>query len=163
MTGNEPVVLVTGGSPPASAPPLCNACTARAGGRQFIIAHRNQKQLPGGSTEQRPTRLGNDGRGRSADVAALAPLVAGVVKHFRRLDALVNNASTYATPVGHIALHDWEALIGSNLRAPLFSGSGSRAASEGERWQHCQHHRHPPSDRCRITSSTTSPKPGCAV
>ena len=31
MTGNEPVVLVTGAAD-AWVPPLCNACTARAGG-----------------------------------------------------------------------------------------------------------------------------------
>ena len=44
-----------------------------------------------------------------------------MVEHFGRLDALVNNASTYyATPIGDIAMADWEALMGSNLRAPLF-------------------------------------------
>lgn len=40
---------------------------------------------------------------------------------FGRLDALVNNASTFhATPMGEITPSDWENLIGSNLRAPLF-------------------------------------------
>ena len=96
------------------------------------------------------------------DVAALAPLVAGVVKHFGRLDALVNNASLPTRrQLAMSRCTTGEALIGSNLRAPLFLAQGSRAASEGERWQHCQHHRHPHrATGCRITSSTTSLKAG---
>lgn len=55
------------------------------------------------------------------ETALLAPLVDGVVQHFGRLDALVNNASTYyATPLGQINSDDWRALVGSNLQAPLF-------------------------------------------
>jgi len=38
-----------------------------------------------------------------------------------RLDALVNNASTfYPTPVGEITESDWDDLVGSNFKAPLF-------------------------------------------
>lgn len=40
---------------------------------------------------------------------------------FGRLDLLINNASAfYPTPVGSMQLNDWQALIGSNLQAPLF-------------------------------------------
>jgi len=40
---------------------------------------------------------------------------------FGRLDLLVNNASTfYPTPVGAITGTDWDDLLGSNLKAPLF-------------------------------------------
>ncbi|HKD55665.1 MAG TPA: pteridine reductase [Steroidobacteraceae bacterium] len=40
---------------------------------------------------------------------------------FGGLDVLVNNASTfYPTPVGDITAIDWDDLIGSNLKAPLF-------------------------------------------
>ena len=38
-----------------------------------------------------------------------------------RLDVLVNNASTfYPTPVGDITEIDWDDLLGTNLKAPLF-------------------------------------------
>lgn len=38
-----------------------------------------------------------------------------------RLDVLVNNASSfYPTPLGSITLTQWDDLIGSNLKAPLF-------------------------------------------
>jgi len=38
-----------------------------------------------------------------------------------RLDVLVNNASTfYPTPVGSITLDDWDVLVNSNMKAPLF-------------------------------------------
>ena len=38
-----------------------------------------------------------------------------------RIDALINNASTfYPTPVGTFSEANWEALMGSNLKAPLF-------------------------------------------
>ena len=38
-----------------------------------------------------------------------------------RIDALINNASTfYPTPVGTFSEANWEAMMGSNLKAPLF-------------------------------------------
>jgi pteridine reductase len=55
------------------------------------------------------------------DVEALAVLVEKTVAYFGRLDALVNNASSFfATPLGTIDLSDWDDLLGSNLKAPLF-------------------------------------------
>ncbi|MDR1162748.1 MAG: pteridine reductase [Candidatus Accumulibacter sp.] len=54
-------------------------------------------------------------------IAFLPDLVEKTVQAFGRLDALVNNASSFfATPLGTIGLAEWEDLIGSNLRAPLF-------------------------------------------
>lgn len=56
-----------------------------------------------------------------ADLGALTALVEATVGHFGRLDALVNNASSFfATPLGEISLADWDDLVGSNLKAPLF-------------------------------------------
>ena len=55
------------------------------------------------------------------DAAAMAALVAATVARFGRLDALVNNASSfYATPVGAIDESAWADLMGSNLKGPLF-------------------------------------------
>ena len=40
---------------------------------------------------------------------------------FGRIDGLINNASTfYPTPMGEFSEEDWNALMGSNLKAPLF-------------------------------------------
>ncbi len=48
-------------------------------------------------------------------------LIEEAVAAWGRLDALINNASTfYPTPVGSITEHHWDDLIGSNLKAPLF-------------------------------------------
>lgn len=56
-----------------------------------------------------------------ADFDRLPELVAHTIGRFGRLDALVNNASTfYATAVGEITEQAWDDLIGTNLRAPLF-------------------------------------------
>jgi len=56
-----------------------------------------------------------------ADIDALSALVDSTIAYFGRLDALVNNASSFfATPLGKISLADWDDLLGSNLKAPLF-------------------------------------------
>ncbi len=55
------------------------------------------------------------------DGEACSTLVENSTAHFGRLDALVNNASSFfATPLGSIDESDWLDLIGSNLKAPLF-------------------------------------------
>jgi pteridine reductase len=55
------------------------------------------------------------------DVAGLSEIVRNTVSRFERLDALVNNASSFfPTPVGEITQATWESLVGANLRAPLF-------------------------------------------
>ncbi|WP_035060497.1 pteridine reductase [Andreprevotia chitinilytica] len=55
------------------------------------------------------------------NVARLPELVAAAVTHFGRLDAVINNASSFfATPVGTFTDTAWDDLVGSNLKAPLF-------------------------------------------
>jgi pteridine reductase len=55
------------------------------------------------------------------DAAGLSEIVKNTVMRFERLDALVNNASTFfPTPIGEITQSNWDNLIGTNLRAPLF-------------------------------------------
>lgn len=54
-------------------------------------------------------------------MATLNSLVKEAVKAFGRLDALVNNASSfYPTPVGEVTEPAWEDLVGTNLKAPFF-------------------------------------------
>jgi len=55
------------------------------------------------------------------DTAGLPEIVRNAVSRFERLDALVNNASSFfPTPVGEMTPANWESLVGTNLRAPLF-------------------------------------------
>ena len=55
------------------------------------------------------------------DLAGLPEIVKNTLSRFERLDALVNNASTFfPTPVGDITQASWDNLMGTNLRAPLF-------------------------------------------
>ena len=54
------------------------------------------------------------------NVAGLAEIVKNTLARFERIDALVNNASTfYPTPMGEITPVQWDDLMGSNLKAPL--------------------------------------------
>jgi pteridine reductase len=63
------------------------------------------------------------------DVAKLPSLVEQTVQTFGRLDALVNNASTfYQTTIGDIGIDDWNNLIGTNLEAPLFLAQAAAPA-----------------------------------
>lgn len=69
------------------------------------------------------------------ETGCLPALVAATLQTFGRLDALVNNASSYyPTELGTIKLEQWEDLMGSNLKAPLFlsqAAADALQASEG--------------------------------
>jgi pteridine reductase len=68
------------------------------------------------------------------DVPRLPALVEAAVARFGRLDVLVNNASSfYPTPVGTITPAQFDDLLGTNLRAPLFL---SQAAAPALRASH---------------------------
>ncbi len=63
------------------------------------------------------------------DLKALPSLVDQTVQRFGRLDALVNNASSfYASPIGEITAAVWDDLMGTNLRAPLFLAQAAAPA-----------------------------------
>jgi pteridine reductase len=55
------------------------------------------------------------------DIASLDNLVESVIDWGGGLDILINNASSfYPTPIGTISESQWDDLLGSNLKAPLF-------------------------------------------
>lgn len=56
-----------------------------------------------------------------ADIDGMPALIHSVAAWHGRLDILINNASSfYPTPLGEITAADWDDLVGSNLKAPLF-------------------------------------------
>jgi pteridine reductase len=67
-------------------------------------------------------------------VDEMPSLIDAVVSWGGRLHGLVNNASSfYPTPIGSISEQQWDDLVGSNLKAPLFL---SQAAAEHLRSSH---------------------------
>jgi pteridine reductase len=118
---NPPVVLVTGAAKRVGAQ---IARTLHAAGANVVVHHRGSAA----EAEALESEL-NAAREKSAlahrcdlaDVAALPGLIDAALAHFGRLDALVNNASSFfPTPLGSIGAAAWDDLIGSNLKGPLF-------------------------------------------
>jgi len=63
------------------------------------------------------------------NVEMLPDLVDAALERFGRLDALVNNASTFEpTPLGSATPAQWEALFASNARAPFFLAQAAAPA-----------------------------------
>jgi pteridine reductase len=68
------------------------------------------------------------------DPAAPDQVIAAALSEFGRLDVLINNASSfYATPVGHITAPQWDDLVGSNLKAPLFLSQAAAPSLKARR------------------------------
>jgi pteridine reductase len=117
----DQVVLITGGARRVGAE---IACTLHAAGANILIHYRSSAAAAISLADQF-----NQARPHSAAIQAAhlsnadAPekLVAATLLEFGRLDILINNASSfYPTPVGRITQQQWDDLIGSNLKAPLF-------------------------------------------
>lgn len=115
------VVLITGGARRVGA---VVAAALHAAGANILIHYRSSaaaaKELCATLNQTRP---GSAAMYAANLIEADAPekLVAATLSEFGRIDVLINNASSfYATPVGKITLAQWDDLIGSNLKAPLF-------------------------------------------
>jgi pteridine reductase len=62
------------------------------------------------------------------EIEILPNLVRETLKQFGRLDVLINNASSYyPTEIGKISEQNWQDLMGSNLKAPLFLSQAAAA------------------------------------
>jgi len=117
----ERAVLITG------AARRIGAATARvlhaAGARIVVHCHRSRAAADALADELNRARPDSCAvvQADLLQAASLPRLAEDAARAFGRLDGLVNNASSfYATPLGKIGLAEWEDLIGSNLRAPLF-------------------------------------------
>lgn len=116
-----PVVLVTGAARRVGAE--IARCLHTAGAR-LVLHHRASAQEAERLAAEFNARRENSAlalRCELRDMDCLAGMVADTVAHFGRLDALVNNASSFfATTVGAIDAAMWDDLMGSNLKGPLF-------------------------------------------
>lgn len=128
------VVLVTGGAKRVGAA-ICRRL--HAAGAQIAVHYRSSDQ-EALALQKELNKL----RAKSAavfqadllDLHALPQLVHKVVRHFGQLDVLVNNASSfYATPLADIDERQWQDLLGTNLKAPLFL---AQAAADELRRRH---------------------------
>lgn len=120
-TSVAPVILVTGAARRIGAE---IARVLHAAGANLVLHHRTSAPEAGQLAEEFNARRANSAlalRHDLHDTAGLPRLVAAALAHFGRLDALVNNASSFfATPVGAIDAAAWDDLVGSNFMAPLF-------------------------------------------
>jgi pteridine reductase len=117
----DQVVLITGGARRVGA---AMVRTLHGAGARILIHYRHSSA----EAHALAAEL-NRARAHSAAVFGAdlldheqAPAIVGAaLAAFSRLDILINNASTfYPTAVGSITARDWDDLMGSNFKAPLF-------------------------------------------
>ena len=130
------VILVTGGARRVGAA-TCRRLHAR--GANLMVHYRaSESEARALQTELDQVRPGSVAlvQANLLETARLPRLIDETVSHFGRLDALVNNASSFfPTPLGEITEDGWADLIGSNLKAPLFLSQA--AAPQLKRQQGC--------------------------
>jgi len=123
------VVLITGGAKRVGAA-ICRKL--HAAGAMLMLHYRESA----GEARLLQAELNNQRKDSVAliqadllDLGKLHSIVEQTVQTHGKLDALVNNASSFfQTPVGEITAAQWEDLIGTNLRAPLFLSQAAAPA-----------------------------------
>lgn len=118
---NNKVVLITGGAKRVGAA-ICREL--HACGAQLMIHYRSStSEARALQAELNLLRANSVAiiQGDLLNIAVLPSLIQETVKHFGKLDVLINNASSYyATEIGAITEDNWQDLMGSNLKAPMF-------------------------------------------
>lgn len=115
------VVLITGGAKRVGAA-ICR--TLHAQGAQLMI-HYNTSVNEARALQAELNLIRSNSvaivQGDLLNIDVLPNLVQETIHQFGKLDVLINNASTYyATEIGKINEDNWQDLIGSNLKAPVF-------------------------------------------
>jgi pteridine reductase len=114
-------VLITGAAKRIGA---CISRTLHAAGANLAIHYRHS-EAPAAELAAELNNIRSDSAVTvKADLlnnAELATLITQVTDQAGRLDVLINNASSfYATPLDKLTEQDWDDLMGTNLKAPLF-------------------------------------------
>lgn len=120
-TINNKVVLITGGAKRVGAA-ICRELHAQ--GAQLMIHYNTSVNEARALQAELNLLRANSAaiiQGDLLNISVLPSLVNETVKQFGKLDVLINNASSYySTEIGHINEDNWQDLIGSNLKAPIF-------------------------------------------
>jgi len=130
------VVLITGGAKRVGAS-ICRLLHAH--GAKLMIHYRSSlneaRALQSELNLKRPNSVAII-QGDLLNLSVLPSLIQETVQHFGKLDVLINNASSYySTELGAINEEEWQDLMGSNLKAPLFLSQA--AAPELRKQQGC--------------------------
>lgn len=122
------VVLVTGGAKRVGAA-ICRNLHA-AGANIALHYHSSAQEAQALHDELHAQRADSVHcvQANLLELKSLAHMVEATVRHFGSLDALVNNASSFfPTPLADISEQDWNDLVGTNLKAPLFLAQAAAA------------------------------------
>ncbi|HAF01335.1 MAG TPA: pteridine reductase, partial [Methylophilaceae bacterium] len=122
------VVLITGGAKRVGAA-ICRELHAH--GMQLMIHFNTSiaeaRALQAELNLKRPNSV-TIIQGNLLNFAVIPSLINETIKHFGRLDVLINNASTYyPTELSQINEENWQDLMGSNLKAPMFLAQAAAA------------------------------------
>ncbi|WP_292975157.1 pteridine reductase [Nitrosomonas sp.] len=117
----DKVILVTGGARRVGAA-ICRRLHRR-GAR--LVVHYRGSSVEAHQLKQELEREYPDSvallQADLLDINKIPALIDQIILRFGRLDALVNNASSFfPTPIGECTEQSWHDLMGSNLKAPLF-------------------------------------------
>jgi len=120
-TNKDKVILITGGAKRVGAT-MCRELH-RQGARLMIHYNNSMSEARALQAELNLLRPNSVAiiQGDLLNLNVLPTLVSETVHQFGKLDVLINNASTYyPTDLGQINEENWQDLIGSNLKAPVF-------------------------------------------
>lgn len=115
------VILVTGASQRIGE---CIVRTMHSEGMNIILHYRSSRDAAK-KIQQELNAQRDDSviliQADLSETSKISEMLREAVKGWGRIDAIVNNASSfYPTPVGEITEKNWDDLISSNLKAPLF-------------------------------------------
>ncbi|GAB3358917.1 pteridine reductase [Lysobacter tyrosinilyticus] len=121
MDSARPVALVTGSARRIGA---AIARSLHAAGYDLVLHCRHSRDEVNALAAQLDAARPGSSFVQQADLAEfdrIPELVAQTIGRYGRLDALINNASSFVpTPIGSTTPAQWDALFASNARAPFF-------------------------------------------
>ena len=125
---NDKVALITGGVRRIGA----EIATRLHGEGMRLVLHYHSSDVEAHTLQTALNKERTDSvvliKGDLLDNHKITHLVQESTNMFSRLDAVVNNASTFfATPVGETSEEDWNNLLGTNLKAPFFLAQAAAA------------------------------------
>jgi pteridine reductase len=115
------IALITGGSKRIGA--VTTRLLHQAGYKVIIHYRSSQQEANDLAAELNSLRTDTATviQGDLNDETIYQQLIDSAYQYWNQLDVLINNASSfYPTPIGSITLDDWNKLINSNMKAPLF-------------------------------------------